>query len=284
MKKKIGFIDLYIDEWHANNYPAWIRGGKYADEVEIHMAWQLESESREGLRSLEQWCKDFNVTPASSQEELIAECDYIIVLAPSNPEVHEELAHQALMSGKPLYMDKPFAPNKATAERIFALAAEHNTPMFSSSALRFSNEIADLKANMFKDGKIQFVSTIGGGSSYWEYCIHQLEIVTALLGTGATRLMHTATGDIKNVVIQYNDERSANITYSPNLGFQFTAVGKEHASVSQCSNFFPVLMDSMMNFFLTGENPVPSAETIEVAAMVGQSVAAQDSPNVWFEL
>ena len=23
--KKIGFIDFYLDEWHANNYPAWIR-------------------------------------------------------------------------------------------------------------------------------------------------------------------------------------------------------------------------------------------------------------------
>ena len=23
--KKIGFIDLYISEWHANNYPAWIK-------------------------------------------------------------------------------------------------------------------------------------------------------------------------------------------------------------------------------------------------------------------
>ena len=26
MKKKIGFVDLFIDEWHANNYPAWIKG------------------------------------------------------------------------------------------------------------------------------------------------------------------------------------------------------------------------------------------------------------------
>ena len=22
--KKIGFVDYYISEWHANNYPAWI--------------------------------------------------------------------------------------------------------------------------------------------------------------------------------------------------------------------------------------------------------------------
>ena len=23
--KKIGFIDYFLDEWHANNYPAWIK-------------------------------------------------------------------------------------------------------------------------------------------------------------------------------------------------------------------------------------------------------------------
>ena len=23
--KKIGFIDFFLDEWHANNYPKWIR-------------------------------------------------------------------------------------------------------------------------------------------------------------------------------------------------------------------------------------------------------------------
>lgn len=23
--KKIGFIDYFLDEWHANNYPDWIR-------------------------------------------------------------------------------------------------------------------------------------------------------------------------------------------------------------------------------------------------------------------
>ena len=28
--KTIGFIDYYLDEWHANNYPAWIRARRAA--------------------------------------------------------------------------------------------------------------------------------------------------------------------------------------------------------------------------------------------------------------
>ena len=30
--KKVGFIDYYLDEWHANNYPNWLKeysGGRY---------------------------------------------------------------------------------------------------------------------------------------------------------------------------------------------------------------------------------------------------------------
>ena len=33
---KIGFIDYYLDEWHADNYPAWIRE---ASGGEMEVAW-----------------------------------------------------------------------------------------------------------------------------------------------------------------------------------------------------------------------------------------------------
>ena len=39
--KKIGFIDYYIDEWHANNYPNWIRESKYKDEFEVSYAYEM---------------------------------------------------------------------------------------------------------------------------------------------------------------------------------------------------------------------------------------------------
>ena len=33
--KKIGFIDLFIDEWHANNYPKWFRKAPRAADIEL---------------------------------------------------------------------------------------------------------------------------------------------------------------------------------------------------------------------------------------------------------
>jgi hypothetical protein len=35
--KNIGFVDYYISEWHANNYPKWI--SDVTDEYKVAYAW-----------------------------------------------------------------------------------------------------------------------------------------------------------------------------------------------------------------------------------------------------
>ena len=159
--KKIGFIDLFIDEWHANNYPQWFREAPRAGEFELGYAW--EEKTQPGGRSLEKWCEDFRMTPGRCIEEVIEKSDCICVLAPSNPEVHERLADLPLRSGKPLYIDKPFADSRAAAERIFALAEKHGTPLMSSSALRFGDELISGKLQAMKP---TLFSTTGGGRSF----------------------------------------------------------------------------------------------------------------------
>ena len=37
---KIGFIDYYLDEWHANNYPAWIKKATNG-EMQVTHAWGM---------------------------------------------------------------------------------------------------------------------------------------------------------------------------------------------------------------------------------------------------
>ena len=49
-----------------------------------------------------------------------------------------------LKSGKCVYVDKTFAPDKATAERIFEKAKKYGSPIFSSSALRFATELDEI--------------------------------------------------------------------------------------------------------------------------------------------
>ena len=276
--KKLGFIDLFIDEWHANNYPAWIKTARRGTEFELAYAWEKAPQNG---RPLEKWCADFGVTPLKSMEEVVEKSDAVFVLAPSNPEVHCELAEIPLKSGKPVFVDKPFAPSKADAEAMFELAAKHNTPLMSSSALRFSTE---LDAYRNKPGTT-YMETTGGGRSFWEYSIHQIEMIVSVLGTGAKRIMQCGANDVEHMVIQYEDDRRASVTYTPNAPFTTRLVHEGKMIVNpQCSDFFPILLSEILDFFATGKSPIDTAQTIEIAALVAAGIKALEAKNVWHDL
>ena len=276
--KKLGFIDLFIDEWHANNYPAWIKTARRGTEFELAYAWEKAPQNG---RPLEKWCADFGVTPLKSMEEVVEKSDAVFVLAPSNPEVHRELAEIPLKSGKPVFVDKPFAPSKADAEAMFELAAKHNTPLMSSSALRFSTE---LDAYRNKPGTT-YMETTCAGRSFWEYSIHQIEMIVSVLGTGAKRIRQCGANDVEHMVIQYEDDRRASVTYTPNAPFTTRLVHEGKMIVNpQCSDFFPILLSEILDFFATGKSPIDTAQTIEIAALVAAGIKALEAKNVWHDL
>ncbi len=273
MKKKIGFIDLHIDEWHANNYPAWIRGADVNQDFELGYAWE-ESPNPDG-KDLAAWCAAFGMTPAASIEEVIEKSDAICVLAPSNPEAHARLADLALRSGKPLYIDKTFAPDRATAEGFFALAKEHNTPLMSSSALRYGAELTAAMSSQFAEKRPEKIDTFGGGSSFQEYGIHQLEMVVTALGTGAK----SVTCIRENVFqVSYDDNRSAVMNYSKFYGgFISILTGKDNgAFVLGADRMFETLIGKILEFYKTGISPIPAAETIEIAAIREAALKAME--------
>ena len=278
-KKTIGFIDLHIDEWHANNYPSWFAAAKRADEFQLGYAWE-ESPNPDGL-PLGDWCAKTGMKPAASIEEVVEKSDCICVLAPSNPEAHARLSAIPLAAGKPLYIDKTFAPDKATAEDFFAAAKKAGTPLMSSSALRYGEELVATLSGPFAKGKPIHISTFGGGSNFPEYSIHQIEMVVASLGLGAksvTRLPGCAT---EQFVVEYADGiRSALMTYSPFFGFSAVLNGKEGAAVvNDATSMFPHLLDNILDFYSTGVSPIPEEETIEVAAIREAAVKAELKPG-----
>jgi hypothetical protein len=266
MKKKIGFIDLFIDEWHANNYPAWFRSAARKDEFELGYAWE---EKNNGGRALADWCKEFNMTPAASLAEVVEKSDCICVLAPSNPEVHAQLADLALRSGKPVYIDKPFAPSKKVAEEIFALAKEYNTPLMSSSALRYGNELI---SGELQELKPEIFCTTGGGRSFDEYGIHQLEMIVSIMGTNVKDINLVGDSQKLALTINFADGRIAQAAYNPTFPYTVSAGNATGSKVyATMGNFFPNLIDAMLEFFATGVSPIPAEETITIAALLEES-------------
>jgi hypothetical protein len=282
MGKKIGFIDYYIDEWHANNYPQMIRESSYGDKFEVALAW--EEVTLSGKKPLDEWCKEQGVAKAASLEQVVAECDCIVVLSPDNVERHEDLAALPLASGKPVYVDKPFAPSLEVGRRMVERARAHNTPMMSSSALRFDSTVEKALAQIGNQ-PVHFVSTRGPGS-FDIYAIHQVEPIVTVIGTGAKRVMQCGAGENKLMIIDYGDGRRAVMNQIPNHPFQFS-VQYGDTGVYVCdsmTDFFPRFIEAMLRFFDTGVSVVPVEQTLEIAAILEAGTAALSRPDEWIEV
>lgn len=110
-------------------------------KIDLTSIWPWAEITRENGKTLEEWCQEQKVGKASSVEQIVKECDCIVVLSPDNPERHEDLSDLSLKSGKPVYIDKPIAPTLKEARRLFEKVEKYKTPMMSSSALRFDSEL-----------------------------------------------------------------------------------------------------------------------------------------------
>ena len=278
--KKIGFIDYYIDEWHANNYPKWIRESRLGSEFQVALAW--EEMTPEGHINIDEWCAREGVAKARSIEQVVEECDCLVVLSPDNAERHEDLADQALRSGKPVYIDKPIAPSLAAAQRLFDKAAAHGTPMMSSSALRFGSTLNNALQGPLAGEKIHYLATEGGGV-FHIYLIHQIEMLVMALGTGATHVMQNGNGPAKQMFVRYADDRRASVTVAPGLDFRVYASYGEDKGIllSGMDDIFTRFIDNMLEFFKTGVSPVDPRETLEIAALIEAGQTALGTPDVW---
>lgn len=283
--KKIGFIDFYIDEWHANNYPSWIRDEAAAGGFDCEPAYAWAETVKQGGMSTEEWCSKNGVKPLASIEELVEKSDYIIVLSPDNPEHHERLSQISLMSGKPVYIDKTFSPDLSTGARMFNLAEKHGTPVFSSSALRFARELLSYPDNVVNRESLEYVATCGPGK-FSNYSVHQFEIIVSLLGPGAKRIKSLSSGNGRLLAVEYMNGQRASMLQMANMPFQVSLQLKngDGMFINQCTDIFQLLVHSMLEFFKTGKPPVSRDETLEIMALIDAGNKALENDDKWIEI
>ncbi|PAV28321.1 hypothetical protein CIL05_16935 [Virgibacillus profundi] len=283
--KKIGFIDYYLDEWHANNYPKWIRENAAAAKrnCDVTYAW-AEIDQPSGLDT-DSWCRKNQVQKLSSIEELVEKSDYIVVLSPDHPEHHERLTHLPLISGKPVYIDKTFSSNLNSGIRMFDLADKHGTPLFSSSALRFAKELSDYPNSEVNRETLEYIATTGPGT-YDNYSVHQYEIIVSQMGLGAKRIKSLSTSNSSLLVIEYDDGRQASFSQMQHADFQVNLQLKngEGRYIPACSDMFTRLINSMLDFFETGIPPVPKEETLEIMSLIDAGKKAMKNRDTWIIL
>lgn len=282
--KNIGFIDFYLSEWHANNYPAWIKevNEELGTEYIVKYAWAEKDISPVDGVSTDEWCNNMGAIRCSTITELCEKSDVIIILSPSNPEKHLEYAKQALPFGKPTYIDKPFSDSTENAKEIFSIAEKHNTPFFSTSALRYATELDEVES-------CSAITTLGSGSNLEEYIIHQAEMVVKKLGLGATAIKAQEIGKSQySFTIKYADTRMAGmhfvkggapfaVTMSPNDTSDAVYKNIE-------SDFFVLLIKDILRFFETKTSSFNTNETLEVNKILVSAIKAKNAPDKWIEI
>lgn len=279
--KKIGFIDYYLDEWHANNYPAFIK--KADPNGEFTVAYAYAEKDKEGGLTTDAWCEKYGVQRCASIEEIVEKSDCLIVMSPDNPERHWDLCQLPLRSRKPVYVDKTFAPSKQIALDLVKLGEENATPFFSTSALRFADELKTVK----KDG-IVFINSRGPGN-FDTYSIHQLEPMLMLMGSDVKRVMSVGSGKYESMVLEFSGGRSAVMSHygwNGGIDFEFTVSYADgtNVKVPAMSNTFPNFIAELLEFFRDRKPRAAHDETVAVMAVIEAGNRALKTPNCWVEV
>jgi len=275
---KIGFIDYYLDEPHSNDYHKRLpelSGGK----VEVCYAYGEIPAPKTGVDS-KTWCETHGVVWCATPEEVVEKSEGIIVLAPDHSHKHEELADAALRSGKPVFVDKTFAPDLAAAERMFTLAEEHNTPLCTFSALRFAEEYADIH----REG-ITAVSCWGGGPVD-TYTIEWPDLLRMLQRPTTGKVPLTQGDEWYTMLIHFKDGRKGSICGAQKYG-KFANLIKwpgRALKLEVVSKFFTQSITAIAEFMLSGKPAFDKRETLWAMAALTAAMEATEKLDSWVEV
>lgn len=262
---RIGFVDYYLDEWHATNYPAMFVPAAAAVGVECEVVGALATCERapfDGGLTTDEWCKKMGIKRYDDIGELAAACDAFIIFAPDSPEEHPALARMILPFGKPTFIDKTFAEGESDAREMIALAKEYGTPMYSTSSLRYASEVEERRG-------ARRASVCGNYAHMKDYLVHTGEMVVTVLGTGIRAVECRKEGATYHFEVEYTDDRRAMVEMAPDMPFAIDGVTVK-------SDFFGRQIENILRFFAGEEPTVTENEMLEVARFIDMAKCAME--------
>jgi len=264
---RIGLVDKCLDNFHSDVYLEAIRGPLASRGFSISGATALDRESSCA------WAKKNQVPYYENIDALDSVVDHYIVLAPSDPECHLSLCEQVFPRGKTTYVDKTFAPDLATAKKIFQLADRHRVAVQTTSALRYTEvQTVVRKPELSKESPVIHLAVWGGGTSVEEYAIHPIELAVSCLGPDVDQLL--AVGDVSHPqwILRYRDGRIASIDFNagehvPYMAAVTTARGTDWITVDD-SRLFVDTASAILDFFTEGEARIDRRESLLIRGIL----------------
>ncbi|MCC6286812.1 MAG: Gfo/Idh/MocA family oxidoreductase [Chitinophagaceae bacterium] len=277
--KRIGLIGL--DTSHSTNFMKLLNGSEKTvptDGYAISAAFPYGSRdiksSCERIPSYIEEAKKYNIEIVDSIDALLQKSDFVL-LETNDGKPRLEQAMQVIKAGKPMFIDKPIAANFKDVVNIYKAAEKYKVPLFSSSTLRYTTQIAQLVSGE-KIGKITGADTYSPApvqdkhtDLFW-YGIHAVEPLYTLLGTGCSIVTSTHTTGTDLVTGIWADGRIGSVrgirTGADDYGG--TAFGEKGIAPVGTFQGYEGLFEKVIRFFNTGIPPVPAKETLEIYAFM----------------
>ncbi|OZU88343.1 oxidoreductase [Virgibacillus indicus] len=222
--------------------------------------------------------KDYDVEITDTIEET-AENSAAILLESVDGAQHLEQLRKIIPYRKPVFIDKPFALNSADADEMIKLSREYGTPIMSTSALRFAEGLTSV-LDQYEKGKIIGADCFGPMEiqekqpGFFWYGIHAVEMLLAILGEGAEKVISAANEDHDVLTGYWKDGRIGTIRGNRKGNSQFGAMihfeeASEFVSINKNQKpFYVSLLEQIMGFFHSGESPVALSETRELIRFI----------------
>jgi len=234
----------------------------------------------------------FGVAILGNIEAVVAASDAIL-LTSLDGRVHRGQFERIAPSGKPVFIDKPFATSSADAQAIFATARRHRARIFTSSSLRFSEAITRVVTPAVRSsvagadfcGPVAHEPTNPG--FFW-YGIHPVEMLYTAMGRGcrAVRCVSGPAYDLATGIWAdgrigtVRGNRTGNNDYYGLVHFEKNSVAINVQAEPKW--FFASLAEAILAFLRGGPEPVAPEETLELIRFIeaANESAARDGREV----
>ncbi|MEZ6136071.1 MAG: Gfo/Idh/MocA family oxidoreductase [Pirellulaceae bacterium] len=223
--------------------------------------------------------RELGVEMFDSVEAMLPNVDAVL-LESVDGRKHLEQVLPVLKARKRVFIDKPLAGNLSDAIAIDLLSKKYDSPWFSSSSLRFSPSIAQYR----ESGASKVL-----GASAWSPCslepshtdlfwygIHGVETLYTAMGTGCQQVtrIHTEGTDLTVGVWDNGRVGVHRGIREGKSGYGLVVFGDKAIDVGGKYEGYAPLVDRIADFFLGGEAPVSTDETLELLTFMQ---AADDS-------